>query len=226
MFNFSSKEQRKVEEQLYSAVAEEIDRNEIHKALWTRALADSNNDKQKAQALYIKYRVQKLKDEISDQQEAQKEERKRIEQVQAKVKKDGRNLEALNTTVENTVATFQWLILAMILLSVGILFFAYLFYDSGDPYGLWALTGGVLICLGLYLFYLTKRVNTTTDYLEIKKRLNILFFILIPFSLLGSALGAVLPVVGLLMFLAFIGLSIRAVRFYSAFNYAKRNSLM
>jgi len=225
MFNFSTKEQRKVEEQLYSSVTEEIERNEIHKPLWTRALANSDNDKQKAQALYIKYRVQKLKDEISDQQELQREQRRKEERAQVKVQKDGRNFGTLNTTVKNTVSTFQWLILAMILLSVGILFFAYLFYDSGDSYELWALTGGVFMVLGLYLFYLTRKVSKISDHFEIKKRLNVLFLILIPFSLLGITLGAVSPIIGLVMFLAFVGLTIRAIKFYTAFNYAKRNNL-
>lgn len=226
MFNFSSKEQRKFEEQLYDAVTAEIERNEIHKALWTKARADSGNDKQQAQALYIKYRVQKLKDDISDHQEMQRAEIRRQEQVQAKTRKDGRNLDTLHTTVKNTVSTFHWLILAMILVSVAILFFAYLFYDSGDSYELWALTGGVFLFLGLYLFYLTKKVSKITDYSEIKKRLGVLFFIFIPFSLLATSLGAVAPIFGLFMFLTFIGLSIRAIKFYSAFRYAKKNSLI
>lgn len=226
MFNFSSKEQRKADEYLYSAVTEEIERNEIHKPLWTKALAGSDNDKQRAQALYIKYRVQKLKDDISDQQEAQREQKRREEQVQAKVQKDGRNLTTLNTTVKSTVSTFQWLILALVILSMGIMFLAYIFYDSEDSYELWALTGGVSMFLGFYLFYLTKKVSKTSDYQEIKERLSVLFCILIPFSLLGTALVAVSPILGSAMFITFIVLSARAIKFYSAFNYAKRNNLI
>lgn len=226
MFNFSSKEQRKVEEPLYSAVTEEIERNEIYKPLWIKALADSDNNQQKTQALYIKYRVQKLKDEISDQQDAQKEQKKREDQLQAKVKKDGRNLETLNTTVKNTVSIFRWLILAMVFISAVTLFLTYFYYESGDAYELWAIMGGVVMVLGLYLFYLTKRVNKVADYSEVKRRLSILFCVLIPFSLLGTILGVVSPVVGLVMFIAFIGLLIRAIKFYSAFNYAKRNGLI
>lgn len=226
MFNFSSKEQRKFEEQLYGAVTAEIERNEIHKALWTKALADSDNDKQQAQALYIKYRVQKLKDEISNHHEMQRAEIRKEEQVQAKIRKDDRNLDTLNTTIKNTISTFHWLILAMIILSVAISFFAYIFYDSGDSYELWALTGGVFLCLGLYLFYLTKKVSKITSYPEIKKRLGVLFFVLIPFSLLATGLGAIAPIYGIFMFITFIDLSVRAIKFYSAFNYAKRNSLI
>jgi len=226
MFNFSSKEQRKFEEQLYDTVTAEIERNEINKALWTKALADSDNDKQRAQALYIKYRVQKLKDEISDRQETHSAEMRREEQVKSKIRKDDRNLDTLNTTVKNTVSTFQWLIFAMILLSIAILFFAYLFYDSGDSYELWALTGGVFLFLGLYLFYLTRKVSKATDYPEIKKRLGTLFLILISFSLLATALGAVAPIFGFFMFITFIELSIRAIKFFSAFRYAKRNGLI
>lgn len=226
MLNFSSKEQRKIEESLYAVVTEEIERNEIHKPLWTKALADSDNDKQRTQALYIKYRFQKLKDDILDQEEIQKEQKRSEEQTQNKIQKEGKNIATLNATVSATVATFQWLILAMIVLAMGILFFAYIFYDSGDSYELWALLGGFLMLLGLYLFYLTKKVSKTRDYLEIKKRLNVLFLMLIPFSLLCIALGALAPLLGLGMFIAFVGLSIRAVKFYVAFNYAKRNKLI
>lgn len=226
MFNFSTKEQRKTEEYLYSLVTEEIERNEIQKSLWTKALADSDNDKQKTQALYIKYRVQKLKDEISDREEIERAQAQREAQAHTKIQKEGRNLATLSTTVENTISTFYWLILVMIILSMAIWFFAYILYSSGDSYELWALIGGVFIILGFYLYYLTSKVKKTTDYLEIKKRLNVLFWILIPFSLLSSVLGAVAPILGLGMFIAFVGLSIRAVKFYSAFSYAKRNNLI
>ncbi len=226
MFNNFSKEQRKKDELLYTVVTEEIERNEIHKALWTKSVADSDNNKERAQALYIKYRVQKLKDEISDQEEEQRATEKVEKTVESKLRKASKNLEILDNTVARSVSTFQYLISAMVLLSFGILFFAYLFYDSGEPFELWALSGLILMFLGFYLFYLYKRVIKTTDHIEIRKRLNVLFFILIPFSLIGTAIGILLPIAGMFMFIAFILLIIRAYKFNSAFSYAKRNGLL
>lgn len=86
MSYFTTRKQRKEEEYLYSAVTEEIERNEIFKPLWMKALADSNFDKQRTQALYIKYRVQKIKDDISNDQDVQKEEDIRKEQTTQKQK--------------------------------------------------------------------------------------------------------------------------------------------
>lgn len=48
------------EEQFYDQVANELKDNSLIPGLWTKAYAETDGDKAKAQALYIKYRVAQL----------------------------------------------------------------------------------------------------------------------------------------------------------------------
>ena len=54
---------RAEDERLYEVVAQELDRGERRPGLWAKATADSDGSEDKAGSLYIKYRVQSLKDE-------------------------------------------------------------------------------------------------------------------------------------------------------------------
>jgi hypothetical protein len=45
----------------YEQVAEEIENKEINKGIWARAMSESDGDRNKAESLYIKYRVKELK---------------------------------------------------------------------------------------------------------------------------------------------------------------------
>lgn len=54
---------RLVEEQLYGHVAQELKRGIRREGLWAKALADSDGNDEKAKALYLKYRVQSIRDE-------------------------------------------------------------------------------------------------------------------------------------------------------------------
>lgn len=58
MFNLFSRQYRKHEEELFNIVSEEIENEEINQALWTKAVANSGNNKGRTMSLYIKYRVQ------------------------------------------------------------------------------------------------------------------------------------------------------------------------
>jgi hypothetical protein len=69
----------------YDLAAEELSSNRMHQGLWLRAFSDTNGDPMKAHALYVKYRVESLKEEYVLQQkqmalqlEAQKKEQSRI----------------------------------------------------------------------------------------------------------------------------------------------------
>ena len=74
---------RLAEEQLYEAVALEIKNHELREGLWARALAEAKGDQDQAKGVYIKLRVQSLKDEfvVAGQihQEALKEEERQKE---------------------------------------------------------------------------------------------------------------------------------------------------
>jgi hypothetical protein len=54
---------RLVEEKLYELVHRELESGERRDGLWAKAFQNSQGDEQKANALYIGYRVQSIKDE-------------------------------------------------------------------------------------------------------------------------------------------------------------------
>lgn len=54
---------RKLDEQLYLVVAEELDRGSINQALWLKALEQADGDEQRQTAAYIKLRIQALRDD-------------------------------------------------------------------------------------------------------------------------------------------------------------------
>jgi hypothetical protein len=53
-----------LEEQLYEQVVHELGNGQRRDGLWAKALANSDGLEEKAKALYIRYRVQSIKDEI------------------------------------------------------------------------------------------------------------------------------------------------------------------
>lgn len=54
---------RLVEERLYELALEEVEKGQIRKGIWARALGNSEGSGDKAQSLYILYRVESMKDE-------------------------------------------------------------------------------------------------------------------------------------------------------------------
>lgn len=74
----SSKEsaERLLEEHIYAQVVEELSRGLKRDGLWAKALVHSHGEEQKAKALYIRYRVQSIFDEmvVTDAERRQKEE--------------------------------------------------------------------------------------------------------------------------------------------------------
>lgn len=56
---------RVIEDRFYEQVAIEMMNDSINLGTWTRAKANANGDKEKTEALYIKYRVQTLHDAIN-----------------------------------------------------------------------------------------------------------------------------------------------------------------
>ena len=89
---------RLVEEQLYSQVAEELSSGNIRSGIYAKAIADAEGVVSKAEALYIKYRVRSLIDEIIVEEENKRieeeyrrevrEEQIRLENVQLQQKRE------------------------------------------------------------------------------------------------------------------------------------------
>ena len=59
---------RKLEERLYEFVAREIASGELKSGLQAKALVEADGDKNKVEGIYIKLRVQSLKDEFTIQE--------------------------------------------------------------------------------------------------------------------------------------------------------------
>jgi len=55
---------RRLEEILYAAALQEVSNRDVKPGLWARAVADSAGDDARAQAAYLKLRVQSMKDEL------------------------------------------------------------------------------------------------------------------------------------------------------------------
>ena len=82
MFERTTKESRVLEEKLYEEVAFEIENNEIKKGLWAKALSESSGNKNEAEALYIKLRIQNIIDEIKEKREDE------LIQMRKKIRRD------------------------------------------------------------------------------------------------------------------------------------------
>jgi hypothetical protein len=56
---------RRAEEALYAMAAEEVANGDVKPGLWAKAFADSDGQESRAQATYLKLRVQQMKDELA-----------------------------------------------------------------------------------------------------------------------------------------------------------------
>ena len=70
---------RLYEEKLYEAALEEVESGEIRKGLYAKALSKAEGDKEKADGIYLKLRVQSIMDDIETQQIAIRENTKSYE---------------------------------------------------------------------------------------------------------------------------------------------------
>lgn len=67
------------EERLYEQVYEEVSNNQIRTGLWAKALSESYGDEYAAKSIYIKLRVESIKDELISYEKEQYRESKRLE---------------------------------------------------------------------------------------------------------------------------------------------------
>ena len=76
---------RRNETAIYEVVAKELQTGAVANGLWTKAYANSRGDRSKAEALYIKYRVQSIKDELSQNKPSSSDSEVRGEEKTSKV---------------------------------------------------------------------------------------------------------------------------------------------
>jgi cation transport ATPase len=227
MINFSSKEQRKNEERLYSIVVNQIEQNEINKALWAKSLSDSGNNESTARALYIKYMVQKIKDEESDERDLKYKQQKLEEEAKNNQKKTEESIIILETKGLNVLSTFKWLSSMVLIFGVIGLFLSYISYSEDTLSDSIVILSVFLLVLGFYLFFQIYKISKITDIKENRKRINTLFFVLIPLSFIFSVICmAFVPLFGIGLFFVFIGIIIKAIKFNKAFRFAKKNQLI
>ncbi|SOB75805.1 hypothetical protein SAMN04488490_1445 [Marinobacter sp. LV10R510-11A] len=100
-FRRNSAAARLLEEQLYEQVVMELSQGQRRDGLWAKAMANSDGSEEKAKSLYIKYRVQSIKDEseiaeaVTEQEEYNRknvpaiERQKRVNNAEALLRSKG-----------------------------------------------------------------------------------------------------------------------------------------
>jgi hypothetical protein len=130
--------QRQQETKLFEFVMDEIANNNRQKGLWGQAIVKSNGDEKKAEAEYIKLRVESLKDELEIQkqnedeqailqaelnriaeEEKQKNAQKRAQEEQRiKIEKENKELDGFTT--KYLIALVVVILLGFFIVGVGI----------------------------------------------------------------------------------------------------------
>ncbi|MCA0914603.1 hypothetical protein [Marinobacter nauticus] len=97
-----SAQARAIEERLFAEALEELSRGELRNGLWAKAISESEGDKDKAQAIYLRLRVQAMKDETVIMEaimEASTSQSAKEVQSVADPKGDGRRCQLCGTAV-------------------------------------------------------------------------------------------------------------------------------
>ena len=73
---------RQREEILYGVALEEVENNEIRKGLYSKAISKADGDKEKADGIYLKLRVQSIMDDIESEQIDRREDARVYKAIQ------------------------------------------------------------------------------------------------------------------------------------------------
>ena len=79
-------ESRRYEEKLYEVALEEVEAGEVRKGLYAKALSKADGDKEKADGIYLKLRVQSIMDHIESEQINRREVDKEMHRLAMEVK--------------------------------------------------------------------------------------------------------------------------------------------
>ena len=74
-------ESRRYEEKLYEVALEEVEAGEIRKGLYAKALSKADGDKEKADGIYLKLRVQSIMDDVESEQINRRENARALEAI-------------------------------------------------------------------------------------------------------------------------------------------------
>jgi hypothetical protein len=79
-------ESRRYEEKLYEVALEEVEAGEVRKGLYAKALSKADGDKEKADGIYLKLRVQSIMDDIESEQIDRREVSKEVHRLAMDIK--------------------------------------------------------------------------------------------------------------------------------------------
>ena len=108
---------RLLEESLYERVVVELNGGQKRDGLWAKALADSNGSEERAKSLYIRYRVQSIKDEaelseaIAEAEASADAEARANAEARAKAR-----AKALAEARDREIPLWLWVVIAFVIL--------------------------------------------------------------------------------------------------------------
>jgi hypothetical protein len=221
---FKSQNIKELEDRIYDEVATEIRSGQIDQGTWAKALAKSNGDLNITKSTYIKLRVNKLKDKSIEDYNFKKNE------------DDEQNKDTNAVTVVKNVAlknSYRFKFLSIALFAIGLIT---LFFSAiTDPYTsaedsiyfvIFLFVGLILVPLSIYTFYESHKINKINDVTILHNKIVRLFWIMIPTSLVISALGALSIIIGLVAIIIFFKMLIDAFQFESAYKRIVRKKLI
>ena len=86
---------RRLEEVFFGVALDEVENNEIRKGLYAKALAKADGNKEKADGIYLKLRVQSIIDDIESEQIDRREDARAYKAIQ-----ELKELESINGEIE------------------------------------------------------------------------------------------------------------------------------
>lgn len=216
---FKSQGTKDLEAKLYEIVAEEIQNGGIIQGIWAQALAESSGNKGKVESRYIQLRMEQLKREVL-------ENAKKVEK-DATIKKqnDKAIQDILNIPNENS-AGFKFISIFLFGIGgIGLTLIPQIGFDDDIAVGLFMICL-FLVPIGIYGFYLSFAVAKINDLKKLRRKMNSLFWIVIPGSLVLALVGAfsvIIAIVGIILFFRYCG---AATRFNASVERALKRNLM
>ena len=219
---FSNRNTRAYEEALYQRVLNELQESSINEALWLKAATEANHDDKKTKSLYVKHRIQQIKDEKISNNERQAAQARQEEIERKQLIEEEKHQQLLmdslklvsETPIKECRWAFWWIIIFIILSGVGIIAAA-IRYAGGEvilPISIGLFVAGV----GVYFAYSLNNFKPHGDPYEVKKRLNRLFYPLNTVALLF------LP----LLIIPLIQLYRKGNEYQTAFRLVKKHGLI
>ena len=145
------------DDRLFDQVANELKAKSLIPGLWTKAFAEVNGDEAKAQALYIRYRVQQLQNEkqVQAEREHDREQRDKVMQ-KAALKRSTSLFDSEYEAVPKPLTPFQKIGLLFLMIVFGCLAIGSLLWSIGSGEEMKGLVISFILaffCFSCFMFY-------------------------------------------------------------------------